>query len=144
MRYLKKIALLSAAERFLLFRAWMALALFRLGLFLVPFPRLKAWSESGSPRASKTPLSAAQIGFAVARASRLVPRSTCLVQALAAQRLLHRANHASSLHVGVKPSGSQLLAHAWVECAGAVVVGGEEAALYTPILRSDHRKNENR
>ena len=136
MRLWSKFVSLSAPERFLLLRALFAVAGFRLALGMVPFPRLRKYLESVSPRAVKSPVSPAQIGRAVGRASRVVARSTCLVQALAAQWLLRHQNHVSQLHVGViKGENGQLLAHAWVECDGEIVVGGGGSSRYTPILR---------
>ena len=131
MRLWSKWALLSGAERVLLLRALGAVAGFRLALWVVPFPRLKRHLETISPRTPKKQVSPAQIGRAVGRASRIVPRSTCLVQALATQWLLRRENKVSLLHVGVVKRDEDLLVHAWVEWDGGVVVvgaGGEGCA----------------
>ncbi len=141
MRFFLKFAALSAGEKQLMWRALAALACCRLGLWLVPLPRIKRFMETVTPRsaslaARQSPVSAAQISRAIGRASVLVPKSTCLVQALAAQWLLRRENHASHLHIGVvKQADGEFLAHAWVECEGAVVVGGGDLGRYTPILR---------
>lgn len=136
-----KFALLGAGEKRLMARAWGALFCFRLALWVFPLPRIKNYLEKVSPRpqlsdATPSPVSAAQISRAVGAMSRLVPKSTCLVQALAAQWLLRRENQASHLHIGViKDPNGALLAHAWVESDGAVVVGGGDLDRYTPILR---------
>ena len=67
---------------------------------------------------------AARIAWAIGIASRFVPHSTCLVLALAAQRMLAYHGHASDLRIGAtKTAQNDFIAHAWVECNGAVLVG---------------------
>ena len=67
-------------------------------------------------------------------ASRYVPGATCLVRALAAETLLRKYGHDACLRIGVSKNSSQvLLAHAWVESEGQVVIGGEEAGGLTPL-----------
>jgi hypothetical protein len=60
---------------------------------------------------------------------------TCLIQALAAQTLLHRWGHSTSLRIGIaKGATGQLEAHAWVETQGKIVLGGAEVcARFTPL-----------
>src|SRR5690349_7185173 len=60
----------------------------------------------------------------VAQASRysLVP-PTCLSEALAAQAVLARHGHASELRIGVRKAGEKFEAHAWLECAGRILIG---------------------
>jgi hypothetical protein len=70
------------------------------------------------------PAEPATVGRAVCRAARLVPRATCLSQALATIWLLAGRGHAASLRIGVKRGDAgELLAHAWVEHEGRIVVG---------------------
>lgn len=74
---------------------------------------------------------------AIATTARFVPSSTCLVRALAAERLLARRGLASTLHLGVRRSSSgepRIAAHAWLESGGDVVVGGHERGGYTPLV----------
>ena len=80
----------------------------------------------------------ARIGAAVIRAARRLPRMTCLVEATAADVMLRRRGYASTLKFGVRApeAGVSLNAHAWVECAGMVVVGGRvELADYVVLTR---------
>ena len=67
------------------------------------------------------------LGWAVTRAARyglMHPR--CLARSIALQQLLRREGIVSSqLHLGVRPEGSGLLAHAWVTVQGVVV--GDDA-----------------
>lgn len=76
------------------------------------------------------------IVWAVVVASRYVPRSTCLTQALTAQVLLARRGVPASLHIGVAKEGAEARfgAHAWVESEGKVLIGGSEPGRYTPLL----------
>jgi hypothetical protein len=62
---------------------------------------------------------------AVSRSSRLVPRASCLTQALAAQFMLARAGFRSQIRVGVAiQEESKFVAHAWLVREGRVIMGG--------------------
>lgn len=80
---------------------------------------------------------AARVAWAVDRAARFVVRPTCLVRAMAGQRLLRMKGHGSAISVGVRNSGDAgFEAHAWL-CAGdAVILGdsGGEVQQYHPLL----------
>lgn len=59
-------------------------------------------------------------------ASRTPWRSTCLVKALAAHKMLEKRGIKSKVHLGVKKSGNNgLEAHAWLSVDGSVIIGGE-------------------
>jgi hypothetical protein len=75
------------------------------------------------------------IAWAVTVASHYVPVATCLTQALAARVLLAGRGRSARLCIGVARSESgRFQAHAWVECAGRVVIGGAEAPVrFTPL-----------
>jgi hypothetical protein len=67
-----------------------------------------------------------RVRWAVAAAAQRVPwRSDCLIQVMAADRLLRRAGAGGEFHLGVakSPVGS-LCAHAWLSSGGVVVAGG--------------------
>jgi len=60
----------------------------------------------------------------MAHAQRVIPRSTCLPQALAAESLLTRGGLPAVLQIGImKTADGKLAAHAWVESDGRIVVG---------------------
>jgi len=64
-----------------------------------------------------------------------VPAASCLTQALAAHLLLCRRGLTPQLHIGVaKDQRDRLIAHAWVESEGRIVVGGTDLQRYTPLL----------
>lgn len=72
-----------------------------------------------------------ELAAAIRIAARFVPRSTCLVRALAAQKLFADYGHESTLRIGVaRPDGS-FAAHAWLEHAGREIVGRADG--YTPV-----------
>jgi hypothetical protein len=74
-----------------------------------------------------------RIAWAIAATTRLIPRSTCLVRALAARRLLARHGYPSTLHLGVARAPHGLDAHAWLECQGATLIGAPAPDRYTPL-----------
>lgn len=76
-----------------------------------------------------------RVTWAIAVASRYVPKATCLAQAQAMQVLLGRCGHPASLRIGVARSEEgRLHAHAWVESDGRIVLCNcEDLARYTPL-----------
>jgi len=81
-----------------------------------------------------TSLKPNKIAWAITRIAPLIPRSTCLVRAIAAHDLLTRHGHASTIHIGVaKSEANAFEAHAWVECNGVILVGRTDTQ-YTPLL----------
>ncbi len=114
----------------MLLRALAALVCTRLELWVVPFSILRK-----RPRVSCVPgPDAESVAWAIAAASRIVPRATCLVKALATHRLLAGFGHASDLCIGVAKGTSRFGAHAWVEFGGAVLVGGTDTE-YVRLVR---------
>lgn len=103
------------------------LSVMRVGVWLVPLRLLRRVSRrtaqsSGGVSVTRPPRQ--RIVWAVTAASRVVPRATCLPQALATQTLLARRGYPAQLRIGVAKSDAGLLeAHAWVESDGQVVVG---------------------
>ncbi len=78
-------------------------------------PHLRARSSS-APRARAS-------AAAIARASRRIPRTRCLVEAIAAMALFRLLGLDPQLHIGARRSGGAMEAHAWVVCDGVVRVG---------------------
>ena len=130
---------LSPADRRLLVTAALLLAAIRLGLTLLPYRQLRKLVDRlarvASRRQPAPSASAERIAWAVTRASRSVPAATCLTQALAARVLLERRGHPASVRIGIgRAEGAPLLAHAWVECEGRIVLGGTDLTRYTSLL----------
>ncbi len=140
MSRLRRLLALPVAERRLLVRAVVVVGAVRLGLWVLPFGvlrRLLARASAG--RGGGTTWSATQTAWAVAVASRHVPRgNTCLVQALAAAFLLVRSGHPARVRIGVsRNDGQRVQAHAWVESEGAVVSGEWGVEHYLPLPARD-------
>jgi hypothetical protein len=133
---------LSPSDRRLLVEAGFLVVLIRLGLWLFPFRALRRilarMTYLPSLLRDKHPVSTDRIAWAVERTSRYVPAATCLTQALAAQVLMRRRGFAVCLRIGVaKDEREQLIAHAWVETEGKVVVGRSGYQRYTPFPALD-------
>lgn len=119
----RKFLRLRAADRAILTRTVVTLGAARLATWVLPFA-LGRRLLVGKRRARTPSVTREQITWAMARAQRVVPRATCLPQALAAEALLTRGGLAADLQIGVmKTADGKLLAHAWVESDGRIVVG---------------------
>jgi hypothetical protein len=134
---LRRLAARPAADWRLLAEAGLLLAAVRVGLWVLPFATLRrAVRRIGRARRGASPggVDEARLVWALGAAGRVVPQATCLVRALAAQALLARHGQPSELRLGVArgPDGA-LLAHAWLERSGHVVVGGAVADRYVPL-----------
>ena len=142
MTRLGKFLRLSPAERRLLVTAALLQAAIRLGLALLPYRKVSGLVDRLArvrPRRHLAPsVSPERIARSVTRASSAVPGATCLPQALAAKVLLERGGHPARVRVGIgRTEGARLLAHAWVESEGRIVVGGTDLARYTPLSALD-------
>jgi len=126
---LRKYLRLPAPDRRLLLEAAMLQGAVRLALWFLPVRR---WSRPPG-LLSPTAVLPSRIAWAIATTTRLIPRSTCLVRALAARRLLARHGYPSTLHLGVARAPHGLDAHAWLECQGAILLGAPALDHYTPL-----------
>ena len=109
----------------------------RLALTLFPFRRIAAslGVVGGESPASVPPehgAIASQVGLAVETIARHIPwDSRCLVQALAAWRMLHRRGIAATIYFGVTSNPDKPFdAHAWLRCGTCFVTGGEPHEQY--------------
>ena len=76
-----------------------------------------------------------RIAWAVMTTGRLMSGlKNCLVQALAAQSILARAGYTCELQIGAAKNGPRkLLAHAWVERNGEVLIGDFEPGSFRSL-----------
>src|SRR5438105_3541857 len=122
----RKFARLKSAERWLTVQIIALLVLVRVGLWILSFRRVQillgrlAIRHSGP---AKTKLSPRQLTSLVSVGADYVPRASCLTQALVAQTMLRRHGYQPILKIGVTHGGASFEAHAWVECAGEVIIG---------------------
>ena len=146
---------LSAVDRRLLVTAVLLLGAIRLGLWLLPFQTMMRLLTKMTRHATNASVLGASVAidaidatdarrgmhpdrvvWAVVVASRYVPMSTCLTQALTTQVLLARRGFPAHLHIGVAKKGAEARfgARAWVESQGKVLIGGSEPGRYTHLL----------
>jgi hypothetical protein len=64
-----------------------------------------------------------------------MPGTTCLTRALAATVLLERSGYPAQVRIGFgRNEESRLVAHAWVESDGPIVLGDSDPTRYTPLV----------
>lgn len=138
-----KFLKLPFAEQRLWLTAYVLLLVVRMGLWLLPFPRLQTWLayfSAAHVRHKLKPHYGNRMLHALAVLSAYVPRATCLTQALAARTWLERRGYSTRMQIGViKDDAGRLQAHAWLECGGNIVIGDSgDLSRYTllPALES--------
>ena len=95
---------------------------------------IRAWATTRPRRIGAKPA----LLIAFRRAAARLP-GTCLVRALALQRLLAEHGFASELRIGVAREEGVLLAHAWLVADSEVLVGGgHEAETFTVLANWPH------
>lgn len=102
----------------------------RLGLEVVPFRRLvrtlrRAARLFRSGRGADEEYERRVTWAVSAVGRRLLGDRPCLTEALVVEFLFHRRGLPATLQIGVdKGEGGELVAHAWVESNGRIVIGG--------------------
>lgn len=144
-RGLVRFRQVGGRERSLVVEAVVCLALARLALALIPFPRIARrlgdLVPPSDPRARRAGLQASganvarEVGWAVTRAARYVPfEAVCLPQAMAARIMLKRRGVESVMHFGAaRGEDKPIDAHAWLDAAGVEVTGYPVAAGFSEI-----------
>ena len=135
LKSIKKFGELSLNEKLFYSEAYFLQLTIGLLLKIIPFrkiPGLFASSSRLTPPAS--PLEPAQIKQAIQRSGRVSPwRNKCLVQSLAARRMLNRRKISSQLSLGVaKGANGRTIAHAWLKTGDFEIVekGDDFSELY--------------
>lgn len=126
---------LTPAKILLLTKALGWLVAYRVALWVVPFRWLVGHAPRPNPRPATYPETyPAEVAHAITALSHRLPLGfTCLVQALAARRLL-RAWPQVRLSLGVqKNAAGAFAAHAWLTVAGQTLLGGQTAHTFQPI-----------
>lgn len=141
MRKTAKFFALTPPDRTLLMSAMAPILIIRIAMWTLRFARVRRIADAMSRRvrADAERPSAERIAWAVATASRVVPRAgNCLVRALATGIVLNRHGYPSELKIGVmKPVGGGFEAHAWLESEGRVVIGDFQLDQYVPLAATD-------
>jgi transglutaminase superfamily protein len=128
----------TPADWALLWKAALWLGAARVGLWLLPLRvvrRLLAHAAQRPAPESGSKPSRERVVWALSVAQRVVPGATCLPTALAAEALFARIGQPAELRVGVaKTPAGRLIAHAWVESGGRVLVGDlRDLSRYAPL-----------
>lgn len=136
---------LPGRDRRLLIDAALTLARTAIGLRTIGFDSVRrramkmSWRSHSwcgpPPRRTVSPPPPERLAWAVRAAGDAIPGgSNCLVLALATQALLTRYGYPSALKIGVhKSADGRLAAHAWLESAGAVIIGDFELDSYKTL-----------
>lgn len=128
MNRLQRFFRLPIHEEKLLIQSLALVSVVRIILSLVPFRYINKWASfidlpmenvSGLDR-----LVVKDVARSVRTSSHFVPYATCLTQALATQTLLRIKGQNSRIRIGVdKDENNDLIAHAWVEVDGRIIIG---------------------
>ena len=133
---LRRFLAFPVAEKFFVLKVLGIVVLVRLALWTLPFKTVLAWVKRRLYESPKhAHISAGKIIWAVVVSSRLVPRASCLTQALSAQLVLARYGFQSDLRIGVARDAQGVFeAHAWLEQEGQVILGGRhDLSRYAPL-----------
>jgi hypothetical protein len=127
-----RFLVLPFRDQALLVRSTLLLVAIRVSLWVMPFSRVqRIVARSARARQTTAADDAQRISWAIHLAGRSLSIDNCLARALAGQVLLARAGHDAVVRIGVaRDDPGNLLAHAWVECGGAVVIGDDELERY--------------
>lgn len=131
---LKKLVYLQERQRRLLIEAGIAIGFAVFQLRRAPFKQIVAdWgnSQAVSLDSHTDTLSpqAKEIGWAINAINRRLPwQGTCLVQAMAARRMLRRQSISNTIYFGVRSNSKSdksttLDAHAWLSVGDCILVG---------------------
>jgi hypothetical protein len=132
---LARVLALSPIQRSMLRHAFPVVLGVRMALWFVPVRRILGYAAARSASADRTSpnavLSAASIAWSVRVVSRRIPGASCLTQAISGQILLARQGIPTTLHLGMARSPEEgMRAHAWLDCQGQTVLGGQVAGQY--------------
>ena len=141
-RRLAKFFRLSFSDQRLLMRAALAVVSAKLAIRTLRLPAASAavmrLQRLGLQRLGWIvgPARADRIVWAVEIAGGAIPgMKNCLVQAVAAEAMLIRAGHPCELRIGAAKNGPrELIAHAWLESEGRVLIGNFELDRYAPLM----------
>ena len=126
---------LSPEQKRLFLQAYRLLGAMRFAILTRSFKSLVAGLDVHREVPERAPLdpgdlaTAHEVGWAVRKAAQFTPwQSTCLVQVLAAQRMLQKKGIAGAVYIGantqdVEGQGNPISAHAWLKCNQDFITG---------------------
>jgi hypothetical protein len=129
MKQLHKFFVLPLPQKWLLCQSFLLLGLIRLALWKLSFQQLTnvllKGSSKSQPLPSRGSIADTDIIWALEVATYYLPgQPKCLARALVAKLLLMHYGYRCDLRLGVaRQNPEQLMAHAWVESEGKVLIG---------------------
>jgi len=139
MKRLLDFVRLPVEDEWLLIKSFLLLGVVRISLFVLPFSSVRwlllQWKRR-TVRADRLDLNhIRKVTWAIKAASRYVPRASCLTQGISVVLLLDQLGQLAHLKIGVAKGTSQnLVAHAWVESHGRIVLGNDPNPSYYTVL----------
>lgn len=113
----------------------------RAALHVLPYRTVQRWLVRGTQDVSSLAPEVVHarrrrlVSLVAATSKHLLGDKPCLTQALVAQRLLRQQGYDTELRIGVTKDGQELLAHAWLERDGRVIIGGQSSQVrYAPLV----------
>lgn len=136
---ISKLLSLPPRRRWLLMKAAVLLCSVRICLWTLPFSntrRLVRRASQYRPRLATEHTPLGHLAWAVELASRFVPGAGhCLTKAIAGQIFLMRRGHPARICYGVvREASNDFIAHAWLESAGAAVIGASDPGRYATLV----------
>lgn len=132
----------NSYNKLLLIEAAYLTCIARIATFLLPFKRynkhIGSYKEETPYEIDAKDYSTIKgVAWAVNTISKYTPwQCKCLVQAIAAQRMLKKRKIYSTLYLGVnKNSGNEMKAHAWLRCGHVFVTGGYIKSEFREVAR---------
>jgi hypothetical protein len=131
---------LPPEDRGSLARAWAYLLVAKAALPVLPLPQVETLLErlpGGSSDGLETLPTERLVSLVDVAARHHLRPMTCLPRSLALKALLRRQGVEADLRIGVRRDDGRLLAHAWIEQAGAPI--GEAGGVgnrFTPLVRA--------
>lgn len=127
-RILRTFIRLPLCQKLMLSEAVVLSAYYRFWILYKPFTKLSAKIGTVGHETPKT-ITDRRMVLTVRTIVEAVCRHTpweskCLVRALTAKRMLNRRGYLCTLYMGVRQTGGEMDAHAWLRCGDMYVTGG--------------------
>jgi len=143
MKALRRFLSLGSSDILFLAGCVLLVAGVRLGLSVLSYRKLREWIPAAkAPEPASLP-ELRRVAWGVRNAARLVPRASCLTQALAGQIILAWKGKPSRIRIGVaRDEQRKFVAHAWLISQDRVVLGGatESVRGFTPLVDFDWKR----
>lgn len=143
MKALRRFLALSRSDMLFVAGCLATVAAVRLCLTLLSYRRMRSWFPVTPAQGVPTASELRRVAWGVRNAARLVPRASCLTQALSGQFILARRGKSSQVRIGVaRDDEGRFVAHAWLVSDDRIVLGGAEENIrgFTPLTDLDWKR----